>query len=149
NADLSAYAGESVRLRWEMVNDPGYHELGFSVDSISVGGNLVTDVEDGGAGWTLDKFRVMDGSSYTNVYDQYYIAENKQRFGYEKTLFQGPYSFDYANSAPNKVDHYPYQDGLLVWYVNGLYTDNDLSAHPGGGEAIPVDSNPTYTYWLK
>ena len=148
-ADLTAYAGDSVMLRFETVNDPGTHGLGFSVDSISLGGTLVTDVEDGAEDWTLDGYRVMDGSSFTQIFDQYYMAENKQRFGYEKTLFQGPYSFDYATSAPNKVDHYPYQDGLLVWYVSGRYTDNDVSVHPGGGEALVVDSNPTYTYWKK
>src|SRR5262249_2095797 len=78
---------------------------------------------------------------------QYYIAENKQYQGYDKTLEQGPYSFDYADSAPNKVDHFPYQDGLLVWYHNGLYSDNNTMAHPGGGQSLPVDANGQYSFW--
>jgi immune inhibitor A len=150
SADLTAYAGQTVKLRFETVNDPASHGLGLSVDSIALGGTTVTDVEGDVSDWVLDGWRVMDGSSYTLVYDRYYMAENKQRFGYEKTLFEGPYSFDYPVSAPSaKVDHFSYQDGLLVWYVNGLYADNNTSAHPGGGQAIPVDSNPQYTLWTQ
>ena len=148
-ADLTAFAGQDVKLRFKMFNDAGYHELGFSVDSIKLGGTLVTDVEDGAPGWTLDGFRVMDGPSYTTTFDQYYLAENRQYRGYDKTLAEGPYSYDYSVSAPNKVDQFPYQDGLLVWYSNGLYSDNNTSAHPGGGEALPVDANGKYNLWTK
>jgi immune inhibitor A len=102
-------------VQFEMFNDAAYHELGFSVDSVALGDTVVTDVEDGAPAWTLDGFRVMDGSSYSFDYDQYYLAENRQYMGYDKTLAQGPYSFDYPDSAPNRVDHYPYQDGLLIW----------------------------------
>ncbi len=147
SADLTAYAGDQVKVQFEMFNDAAYHELGFSVDSVKLGGTLVTDVEDGAPTWTLNGFRVMDGSSYSFDYDQYYLAENRQYMGYDKTLAQGPYSFDYPDSAPKKVDQYPYQDGLLIWYVNGRYTDNNTSGHPGGGEAIPVDSHPEYSLW--
>jgi len=149
SADLTAYAGQQVKVRFEMFNDAAYHELGFSVDSISLGGTLVTDVEDGAPTWTLDGFRVIDGSSYTLIYDQYYLAENKTYDGYDKTLSEGPYSADYPLTAPQKVDQYPYQDGLLIWYVNGRYQDNDVSGHPGGGEALPIDSNPEYVMWTK
>ena len=89
----------------------------------------------------------MNGSSYVKDYDRYYLAENRQPMGYDKTLVQGPYSFDYPRPRPNKVDHFPYQDGLLIWYVNGLYEDNDSSAHPGEGYALPVDSTPAYLRW--
>jgi immune inhibitor A len=147
SADLSAYAGQDVKVQFEMVNDAAYHELGFSVDNVKLGGDLLTDVEDGAPGWVLKGFRVMDGASYVATFDRFYIAENKQPMGYEKTLVQGPYSFDYATTAPKKVDHFPYQDGLLVWYVDGFYEDNDSSDHPGEGYALPVDSNPAYLRW--
>jgi immune inhibitor A len=146
-ADLTAYAGQDVKVQFEMVNDAAYHELGFSVDSIALSGNLLTDVEDGAPGWVLKGFRVMDGASYVADFDRFYIAENKQPMGYEKTLVQGPYSFDYVLSAPNKVDHFPYQDGLLVWYVDGFFEDNDVSTHPGEGYALPVDSTSHYVRW--
>ena len=130
-----------------MANDTAYYELGFAVDDIRIDGTVLTDVEDGAPEWVLRNFRVMNGSSYVKDYDRYYLAENRQPMGYDKTLVQGPYSFDYATTAPNKVDHFPYQDGLLIWYVNGLYEDNDSIAHPGEGYALPVDSTPAYLRW--
>jgi immune inhibitor A len=152
-ADLTAYAGQQVKVQFEMFNDAAYHELGFSVDSIALGDTVLTDVEDGAPGWTLKGFRAMDGASYTKVYDRYYLAENRQYVGYDKTLAEGPYSADYPVSAPGtKVDHFRYQDGLLVWYANGLYTDNNTNSsvgHPGGGAALPVDSNPAYVRWQQ
>jgi immune inhibitor A len=130
-----------------MVNDRATHQLGLSLDRLSLGGTLLTDAEDGAAGWTLDGFRVMEGSSYTTTFDQYYLAENRQYAGYDRTLAEGPYSWDYPVSAPNRVDHYRYQDGLLVWYANGLHTDNNTSSHPGGGQALVVDADPAYRIW--
>jgi immune inhibitor A len=148
SADLTAYAGQDIKVQFEMVNDPAYHELGFAVDNIALGGELLTDVEDGAPTWVRKGFRVMDGPSYVADFARFYIAENKQPKGYEKTLAEGPYSFDYSVSAPEKVDHYPYQDGLLVWYVDGFYEENDASTHPGEGYALPVDANPQYVWWL-
>lgn len=148
-ADLTAYAGDEVQLQLEMFNDAAYHELGFSIDTITLGDEVVTDVEDGAEDWTLDGFRVMDGASYDVVFDQYYLAENRQYQGYDKTLAQGPYSADYPETNPDKVDQFPYQDGLLVWYANGLYLDNNASSHPGGGQALPVDANPEYELWHR
>jgi immune inhibitor A len=148
-ADLTAYAGQDVKLRFKMFNDAGYHELGFSVDSIKLGDTLVSDFEGDNSGWTLNGFRVMDGSSYTTEFTQYYLAENRQYRGYDKTLAEGPYSYDYSVTAPNKVDQFPYQDGLLVWYANGLYADNNTSGHPSGGEALPVDANGKYNFWMQ
>jgi immune inhibitor A len=50
-------------------------------------------------------------------------------------------------TAPTRVDQYPYQDGLLVWYATTLYDDNNTSSHPGGGRALVVDANPAYQLW--
>jgi len=45
------------------------------------------------------------------------------------------------------VEHYPYQDGLLIWYVNSLYGDNNTSQHPGGGQALPIDARAKSLKW--
>ena len=39
-ADLTAYAGENVKVQLEMVNDAAYYELGFSVDNIRIDGTV-------------------------------------------------------------------------------------------------------------
>ncbi|WP_407939747.1 Ig-like domain repeat protein [Nocardioides anomalus] len=119
------------------------------MDTIKLNGTLVSDFEGGLGGWTLDGFSLTNAGKYDKAYARYYVAENKQYTGYDKTLKTGPYNFDYAVSAPDKVDHFPYQDGLLIWYRNGLYSDNNTITHPGGGQALPVDANAKYGYWMN
>ncbi|HEX5994935.1 MAG TPA: hypothetical protein VFY84_07310, partial [Jiangellales bacterium] len=37
--------------------------------------------------------------------------------------------------------------GMLVWYVDDSYEDNNVLQHPGGGSALPVDARPDpFTY---
>ena len=38
------------------------------------------------------------------------------------------------------MEFFPYRAGMLVWLVDDAYADNNTSAHPGGGAALPVDS---------
>jgi immune inhibitor A len=81
----------------------------------------------------------MSGST-TKVVQHYYLAENRVYAGYDKTLKTGPYNFGWSNTRPDWVERFPYQNGLLVTYVDGQYTDNNTSAHPGHGEVLPVDA---------
>ena len=96
--------------------------------------------------WTNDGFVVITDGVYTAEYTHYYVAENRTYSGYDKTLTQGPYNFGW-DSKPNKVEHFPYQNGLLVWYWNSLYADNNTSQHPGGGNSLPIDARPTPAEW--
>ena len=45
--------------------------------------------------------------------DRYYIAENRQYVGYDGTLPEGPYNFGWTATQPDRVEHFPYQNGLL------------------------------------
>ena len=47
-------------------------------------------------------------------------------------------------SRPRWVEHYPYQDGLLISYWDESFTDNSVGDHPGGGQLLPVDAHPTF-----
>ena len=71
-----------------------------------------------------------------------YLAENRVYSGYDATLKTGPYNFGFGNTRPDWVERFPYQNGLLVSFANGEFTDNNTSAHPGGGEVLPVDARP-------
>jgi immune inhibitor A len=145
-ADLSAYAGTTAQLRFRHFNDAASHEIGFLVDNLAVGDALTADFEDDAAGWTLDEFNVTAGT-YQQPYSHYYVAENRQYAGYDRTLAEGPYNFGWAQSAPNRVEHFPYQDGMLVWHVTDLYDDNNTSKHPGWGSALPVDAHAKALRW--
>ncbi|HET6625341.1 MAG TPA: immune inhibitor A domain-containing protein, partial [Nocardioidaceae bacterium] len=146
-ADLTQYAGQEAQIRFRMVNDAAVHGKGLLVDQITVGDALAEGAENGAEGWTMDKFVIAENGETNNEYDNYYIAENRQYLGYDTTLAEGPYNFGFAKTAPDKVERFPYQNGLLVWYWNTQYTDNNTSQHPGGGEVLPIDARANALTW--
>ncbi|MET7284293.1 immune inhibitor A domain-containing protein [Streptomyces sp. NPDC005573] len=148
---LDAYAGQKVQLRFRYQTDGGVAQKGFAADEIAVtadGSTLFSDnAESADAGWTASGFSRI-GASFTKDYKQYYIAENRQYQSYDKTLKVGPYNFGFA-SRPDWVEHYPYQNGLLIWKWDTSQADNNtnVKAHPGTGLILPVDAHPTALKW--
>ena len=61
---------------------------------------------------------------------------------YDQYLKTGPYYFGYLNTRPDFVDHYAYQQGLLISYWDTSYADNDTFAHPGIGRNLYIDAHP-------
>jgi hypothetical protein len=56
-ADLSAYAGQQIQIRFAMQNDLVVNEFGFAVDDLSIPEiNWSDDDEAGDSGWTSDGF---------------------------------------------------------------------------------------------
>jgi immune inhibitor A len=139
-------AGKTAQVRFRMVNDTAVNETGLLVDAISVGG-LSEGAEDGANGWTMNDFTIAENGQVQRQYSHYYMAENRTYGGYDRTLKTGPYNFGWGLSEPNRVEHFPYQDGLLIWYWNTQYTDNNTSAHMGGGEALPIDARAASLTW--
>jgi immune inhibitor A len=141
-ADLSGYAGD-VMLGFQYVTDGGVSEAGFMVDDLVVSGHDPDGAETD-AGWTFDGFRATTGTE-ENQYNHYYIAENKTYWGYDYTLKVGPYNFGFLNNPAlqNYVEHFPYQDGMLVSYWNTRYANNDTDpSRPGTGMLLYVDAHP-------
>ncbi len=89
-----------------------------------------TTVESGAGAWTAKGFSIIDGTTSKQVQD-FYFAENRVYSGYDATLKTGPYNFGWANTRPDWVERFPYQNGMLVWFANGEFGDNNTSAHPG------------------
>jgi immune inhibitor A len=87
------------------------------------------------------------GASYSDEYPQYYIAENRQYVSYDKTLAVGPYNFGFATTKPNWVEHFRYQNGLLISLWDTSQTDNNTSTHPGAGEILPIDAHAVPETW--
>ncbi|MFD7407294.1 immune inhibitor A domain-containing protein [Streptomyces sp. NPDC059866] len=147
---LDAYAGKKIELRFRYATDGGVAEKGFAADQISVtadGTALFTDnAESADAAWTATGFSRI-GASFTKDYAQYYIAENRQYVSYDRTLKVGPYNFGFATTRPSWVEHFPYQNGLLIWKWDTSQADNNTSQHPGAGLLLPVDSHPTALKW--
>ncbi|RSS08631.1 immune inhibitor A domain-containing protein [Streptomyces sp. WAC08401] len=146
---LDAYAGKKVDVRFRYQTDGGVAQKGFTADAITVtadGQALFTDnAETADAAWTATGFSRV-GASFTEDYAQYYIAENRQYVSYDKTLKTGPYNFGFTE-RPNWVEHYAYQNGLLIWKWDTSQADNNTSQHPGTGLVLPIDSHPTAMKW--
>ncbi|MET9221645.1 MULTISPECIES: immune inhibitor A domain-containing protein [unclassified Streptomyces] len=147
---LNAYAGKQIQLRFRYLTDGGVAQQGFAADAISVTADGATVFTDGAEtddnGWTAKGFSRI-GASFTNDYPQYYIAENRQYVSYDKTLKTGPYNFGWTSTRPDWVEHYPYQNGLLVWLWDTSQSDNNVGIHPGTGQILPIDAHAKAEKW--
>jgi immune inhibitor A len=124
---------------WTDANTGGF---GFMLDDLNVTG-YPTDGAEVPVGWTFKPttgFHVTNGVE-SKAYNQYYVAEYRTYKGYDSTLRTGPYFFGYA-TMPDFVDHFPYQDGLLVSYWDTSQRNNNTAQHPGAGLLLPVDAHP-------
>ena len=145
NVDLSTFAG-NVMLGFRYSSDGGVNYDGFMVDDINVTGYPMDGAE-ADAGWTMGGFRVTSGTE-DKLYNQYYVAEYRTYRGYDYGLKVGPYYFGYLNdpALQNWVDHFAYQDGLLINYWDTSQADNNTGLHPGEGLLLPVDAHPNALY---
>lgn len=149
--DLTPYAGHSVTVRFRTQNDGGVNLLGYFVDAVSltVDGTTTTEgFESATSDWTAANGYTRVGATVTKTFQNYFMVENRQYVSYDQTLRTGPYSW-VAPYLNNLVQFYPYQEGMLVWYVDTSQSNNNTSAHPGQGLVLPVDANPAPTYWTN
>ncbi|WP_405840530.1 immune inhibitor A domain-containing protein [Streptomyces sp. NBC_01518] len=147
---LDAYAGQKIDVRFRYQTDSGVAQKGFTADEITVtadGTALFSDnAESADPAWTAKGFTRI-GSSFTDDYAQYYIAENRQYVSYDKVLKVGPYNFGFSTTRPDWVEHYAYQNGLLIWKWDTSQADDNTSEHAGEGLILPIDSHPTQLKW--
>ncbi len=140
-ADLSAYTG-NVLLGFRYWTDPNTGGFGFMVDDINITG-FPTDGAESDAGWTYKPttgFHVTNGTEAA-LFNHYYVAEYRTYKGYDSTLKVGPYFFGYGAVMPDYVDHFPYQDGLLINYWDTSQRNNQTRRHPGKGLLLPIDAH--------
>ncbi|WP_446220530.1 immune inhibitor A domain-containing protein [Micromonospora sp. IBHARD004] len=151
NIPMDVAAGKVVQFRFHYVTDGGLSAGGFFGDAITVtadGQALLSDGAENGAGdWALKGWSIAE-ETYTRLFDNYYIAGNRTYVSYDQYLKTGPYYFGYANTRPDWVDHYAYQQGLLISYWNLRWADNDTFAHPGEGRNMIIDAHPQPIYNL-
>ena len=65
-------------------------------------------------GWTPNGFSTTTGA-LTTFHDHFYIAEYRPYRDHDTSLATA-YNFGFLNTKPDWVEHYPFQDGLLVSY---------------------------------
>ena len=157
---MDVAAGKVVQVRYHYITDGGVSSGGFFGDAITVtadGQTVLSDGAEAGAnGWALNGFSIVE-ETYTRLFDNYYIAGNRSYVSFDQYLKTGPYFFGYANTRPDYVDHYAYQQGLLITYWNLRWADNNTmpydavnnpGGHPGEGRNLNIDSRPKPLYNL-
>ncbi len=132
----------AVRVRY--TTDGGVAERGFLIDNIAIGGTPIGTAETD-EGWTFNGFTRTTGTEITFHFNAY-VAESRMYDGYDTSLATA-YNFGFLNTKPDWVEHYPYQDGLLVNYWDDSFGDNSVGDHPGGGLILPVDAHPSHEHW--
>ncbi|MDB1089510.1 immune inhibitor A [Streptomyces sp. ACA25] len=147
---LDDYAGETIDLRFRYHTDTAVAELGFTADDIVItadGAVLFEDgAEDGPGDWIADGFSIV-GAAVTDTYPQFYLVENRQYAGYDRTLENGPYNFGFLHERPSWVEHFGYETGMLVWLWDTSHSDNNTGQHPGEGLILPVDAHAEPVHW--
>ena len=149
--NLSAFAGSSARLRFWYMTDWGTLGAGPFIDDILVSSGSTTtfydNAESGDGNWSYAApwTRNSGCQSFTHAYYLQWrnVATNG---GYDSSLGDARWRFGPANS------------GLLVWYNNDFYTDNEvfnyLNDYPGfgpKGRMLVVDAHPEPyrdPYWV-
>ncbi len=143
-ADLSAFGGQTVDIGFRYWTDVAVAESGLFVDDIAISGQALDDGETD-PGWTYAGF-IRTGSTVTLSFFNAYFAEFRTYKGYDDSLRTGPYNFGFGDTKPNWVEHFPYQDGLLVWYYDTSFADNNVGDNCAGGRCgglyLPVDAHP-------
>ena len=108
-------------------------------------------------GWTFDPatggWKVTTGTELAGPYLNAYVVENRQyigpdqlRVGFDGPLGVAPYNFG-GTVGPDWTERHPYEDGVLIWYWNTQYNNNNVGDHPGEGEILPVDAHPQIMHW--
>ena len=149
--DLSAYAGNSVLIRFWYMTDWGTTYSGPFVDDIHITADstdlFTDDAEAGAANWQFDGMwnRVDANRHYAHNYYLQWRNVNADG-GYDSSLGNSLFRYGPANT------------GLVVWYNNNLYTNNNLSNYltddPGFGSKgamLVVDAHPDPyrdPYWV-
>lgn len=111
---------------------------GFAVDTIQiVGGAVDNALASDVAAWTFAGFLQTTNGQFAQTYFHYYLVESRSYIDNDKSLC-GAYNFLVGNWLEKQC----YADGLLIWYRNSGYGDNNTALHPGAGQILPIDAHP-------
>ena len=140
--DLSAYAGKSIYLRFWFMTDWATTYSGAFVDNVEVTADTTTlfedDAESGDAKWDYEApWMRTDGLISFKHYYYLQWRNVNDNGGYDSALGETRWRFGPANT------------GLLMWYNNTYYTDNEVwsylfddpSLGPKGNTLV-IDSHP-------
>lgn len=122
-------------IRFRYWTDGAFSLPGFIVDSIALG-----DFSDDGSNvdaWELGGFTPVTDGVMAGTAFHYYLVESREYLRNDVSL-KGAYNF----IEGNWLEKNSYADGVLIWYRDSRWGDNNVGLHPGHGLILPVDSHP-------
>ncbi|MBM3188707.1 MAG: DUF11 domain-containing protein, partial [Chloroflexi bacterium] len=159
--NLNAYVGKTIDVRFVLERDSAIEGLGWFLDDFAL-------EQDGKDTWKDDTELSADGppqgaGNYTwqrlrfprreeIASEHYYLLEWRNDGGEYHEIGDSGFDrglqqvFNWVNAATGQAQYYRYNPGLLIWYVNPIYSDNDVLSHPGEGMILLVDSHPDPLY---
>jgi hypothetical protein len=167
--DVSKMRGQDIEIEVRYTTDGGYTEMGILVDNIRTDGGTLIDFENDPVEVPLQKgkavFKVIQDGIENLTYNQFYLFEYRtpgESFVDKTTGGLLSYNMDNhidlgsqaiftpASEASSsllrrfRLITYDYQPGVLVWYFNGKYNDNENSPSEldGKGYLLVVNANP-------
>jgi immune inhibitor A len=139
---LAAYAGQNIKLRFWYMTDWGTTYTGAFIDNVQITSGAATlfsdDAEAGDAKWIYEYPWQRSNGAQAFTHNYYFQWRNTNpNGGYDSALGETNWRFGPANT------------GLLVWYNNNYYTDNEIFSYlfddPGfgpKGRMLVVDAHP-------
>ncbi|NQD36036.1 M6 family metalloprotease domain-containing protein [Permianibacter sp. IMCC34836] len=125
---LAAYKGQTVIVTVEYVTDQSAGDFGIAIDDLLVTGGgstaFTADAEAVNGAITFDGFARV-GANYEGAQPNYYVQLRSHR------------DLD-AGLKDEGYDH-----GVVMWYADPNYGDNNVSRHPGHGFLGVVDADQT------
>jgi immune inhibitor A len=125
----------TAAFRFRYWTDGAVTRPGVAIDSVAVGGTV--DDSTNPTLWALDGFRQLTNGQYQQSFFHYYLVESRSYIANDSSLC-GAYNFLFGNWLEKQC----YADGLLIWYRNSAFADNNTSGHPGAGQILPIDAHP-------
>ena len=130
-------------MRFRYQTDGAVAESGFRVDNIAIGGTPSARPRPPTGGVDLRRLLAGRRAAESQFFFNAYVAENRQYDGYDTSL-RTAYNFSYPITKPDWVEHYPYQNGLLVSYWNDEFAGQQRRGPPRRRTVLPVDAHPAF-----
>ena len=129
--DLTQYAGQTITLSIEYVTDTNTHYYGFVADDLKITHNNTViwqnNAEQPSPTLALNGFSRV--SSYIYAKAAHYYLQLRAHKGMDAGLQTEQYS-----------------PGVLLWYGNSAFDNNNTTEHPGGGFNLVVDADQKPIY---
>lgn len=122
---LAAYKGQAVTIEFEYITDQAVGDFGMVIDALAVTGGGSTafsaDAESDGQ-LTLNGFSRV-GAQREGLPQQYYVQLRNH------------------SSVDASLVRESYDDGVVLWFADPNYNDNNVETHPGHGFLGVVDAD--------